>query len=176
MQQLFTYFFRLCLLRADPAHAPNSTGFLLAILALNTLVSVVAYVSSPALPINAMLPALALGLMLEAGATGGLLWYRDVFTRFVPTMSALLATSTIINGLFLPLAIGAEQMMASDPAGAGKQLMEFFTWFSFLWWVAVTGFILQRAANLPFGIAAAFALTLQISYILALSSLNAGSA
>lgn len=175
MQQLFTYFFRLCLLRADPAHAPNSTSFLLAALAANTLISVVAYVSSPALPVNGLLPALALGLLIEAGATGGLLWYREVITRFVPTMSALLATSTIINGLFLPLAIGAEQLMASDPEGMGRHLMEFFTWFSLLWWVAVTGFILQRAANLPFGIAAAFALVLQLTYILALSSLNAGS-
>ena len=159
MQQLLTYFLRLCIFSADPADAPKAPAFLATVVVIHALISFTILTLGDSIPQSSMVPAIALGLTIEAVATVALLAFRRVTGRFMPTMSALLATSAVLNLLTLPVTLIAEQMNPTILALVG--------WISLFWWVSVAGFILHRAANLSFGQAAAFAFAVQLLYLTA---------
>ena len=172
MQQLFSYFFQLCLLRADPAQTPRSIVVLSATVTLHAMVNAVAYITPPYLELRLFVPEFMLGLLLQAGLIAGLLYYRGVPERLIQTMTALLATSAIVNALFLPFAILSSQLTADDSENGLRYVFEFLTWFTFVWWVAVTAYILQRAANIHFRMGACLAVFIQLIYLIFLVALR----
>jgi len=165
MQQLLIFFIRLCLFREDPADSPKAPAFLATVVVIYALLSFTILMLGDGMAPSSLVTAIALGLGIEAGATIALLRFRNVVQRFIPTMSALLASSALLNLVMMPVTMIAELL--------GTAMLALVGWVALFWWVAVAGFILQRAANLSFGQAAAFAFTIQLVYLATLGSLSA---
>ena len=75
------------------------------------------------------------------------------------------SSDLLLNLVMTPVTMIAELL--------GTAILALVGWVALFWWVAVAGFILQRAANLSFGQAAAFAFTIQLVYLATLGSLTA---
>ncbi len=90
-----------------------------------------------------MLGSTLSGVLIEAFVVIGLLSFKGVRQRFPATMAALLGANAVILVLMLPLQVLLVEMDDSPL----RVLLEAAFFAAFLWWLAIAGFILHRAAN-----------------------------
>jgi hypothetical protein len=74
----------------------------------------------------------------------GLLSLKQVTNRFVPTMSAIFGTNSII---LLPMIVTSAMMELVD-AGTLRLLIDAVAWVLLGWWLTIVGSILSRAATI----------------------------
>jgi hypothetical protein len=155
MKPIFTLFLQICLLRQSPAYVPTYTWFVVLVVAANLLLST--FIS---LGMDENLDALrtATSIIVGQTTTAALVWLaltlQNVGERFVTTVTAIFGCDLLITvsfGLVMPLS------MLWGTAVTTLILLVFL-----IWSVAVVGFILHRALEIPMpiGIGVAMLITL----------------
>lgn len=138
------YFWQLCLLRSSPAQLPSSNFATGLVFSVYLAIAVVIYLLiRPGQPLPAMLGTIAIGVILQAGATFLLLQFMDYLDRFRATWTALLGANAIMLLVLLPFNL---ILLYSDI----EWLLSFAnsaTWVCLGWWLAVAGYIYHRSAG-----------------------------
>lgn len=145
MQQILAYFWHVCLLKEGPERLPTSwfvLGLTFVVYMTLALTSLVVTRSGDMTTLQ-MLGSAVSGVLIEGVVLIALLAFKDVLPRFQATMAALLGANAVILVLMLPLQMLLIQLEQSPV----RVLLEVAFFASFLWWLAIAGFILHRAAN-----------------------------
>lgn len=144
MQQIVHYFWQMCLLRAGPEGVPPNLfvlGFTFTIYFLLSLATLLITRNDMAVVI--VIAWTLVGVGIEALIVFGLLVFKRVMSRFASTMAALLGTNSLILTIMLPVNVLFE---ATDIAELELLVSTAFL-STFIWWLAIAGFILNKAAN-----------------------------
>ena len=144
MQQILNYYWQLCLLRTGPEHAPSShfalgATFLL-FLAVSVLTIVLGRTSTPFLQ---SLATPLIGVSIQAIVLYLLLVFTRLPHRFIASMTALLGANAVVLVVTLPLSA----YLSSFEEGSLRFLVELLFLIAFVWWLAIAGFILHKAAG-----------------------------
>lgn len=144
MQQIFSFFWRLCLLRAGPEQIPAS-GFVLGVtFAVYAVLSLVTMLITEQTTFLLMVASMLIGVAVEAATLYSLLLYKHVPGRFVPTLVALLGTTSVILLIMLPanmIFVNVDSRILRIVAGA-------LFLSTFVWRLAISGAILSKAARI----------------------------
>lgn len=145
MQQILTYFWQMCLLKEGPERLPTSWFVLSLTLVVYLTLALLSLVvtRSGDMTVPQMLGSAVSGILIEGVVVIALLAFKGVIPRFQATMAALLGANAVILILMLPLQMLLTQLDQSPV----RVLLEVAFFASFLWWLAIAGFILHRAAN-----------------------------
>lgn len=167
MQYILRYFWQLCLLRSGPEHLPATTFVLGFSFALYFLVALATnLLGRDDIGLFKAIAFIMIGVGVEAAILGALLVFKSVSYRFLQSMSALLGANTLILTLTLPISV----LLITTEHPTLELFLETMFLGIFVWWLAIAGFILHRAADisLALGIATAFGIEiLAISLTLA---------
>lgn len=144
MQQILNYYWQLCLLRTGPEHAPSSHFALGATFLLFLSVSLLTILPGrDNTPIMQLLATPLIGVAIQAIVLYLLLVFTRLPHRFVASMTALLGANAVVLAITLPLSA----YLAAFEEGALRFLVELLFLVAFVWWLAIAGFILHRAAG-----------------------------
>ena len=158
LRALFGVVVDIVLLRRGPEHLPASPALLFVVIAINLAVS--------ALLVGlASRPPSSWPLQLAAGTLILLLWFRASFAvaqkreRFVQTMTAYLAASTVFLPALVPLASALQPFMA-DPEKVQQPpaLLLLAAIVVLVWMVTVQARIVRAAFEWPYFVSIVFIL------------------
>lgn len=144
MQQIVSYFWQLCLLRAGPERIPGNLFVLGFTFAVYFALSLVTLLITEDTTVLLMVAGVAIGVGVQAGALFGLLAFKQVTQRFVPTLVALLGTTSVILIIMLPANVFFEHV--DTPAMRIVAGILFLS--TFVWRLAISGAILSKAARI----------------------------
>lgn len=155
MKPIITLFWQICLLRQSPAYVPTSGPFVALVVGANLLCSVLV---SLGLDDGVDLVRTATSIIVGQTATAVLvllaLTLKDFGNRFVTTVTAIFGCDLIITACFavvLPVA------SLWGNAAISAVLIMFLVWS-----VAVAGFILHRALEVPLAIGIGVAMAISL--------------
>ena len=158
MITVIQYFWRLCMMQANPSQAPTATWFVAALLAVNVLVSVVLSTY-----INEDISALTVtsAILTQQAALAGLLWValylRELPQRFLATFTSWLGCDLVISvALALALPIFA-QLNPENEAAKQVAVLPFFVWT-----IAAYANVARHAFNTSLGMGVMIALGLSV--------------
>lgn len=145
MQRIIYYFWQICLLRAGPEGVPGNPFVLVSTFAMYFLMSLLTlFATRSDISLLAMVAWLLIGIFIEASIVVSLLAFKQVTRRFTATLSALLGANTVILIIMLPANLALDHVETDTM----KLVAELVFLTTFLWWLAIAGFILHRAANI----------------------------
>jgi|TARA_B110000037_G_scaffold222793_1_gene299619 hypothetical protein len=145
MWQIILYVWQICLLRVGPEKIPARWNFLAIFFGFYFLISGFSIITSrPDLNLFSGAVTIFIGSGVAAVAVFGLLSLKQVTNRFVPTMSAIFGTNSII---LLPMIVTSAMMELVD-AGTLRLLIDAVAWVLLGWWLTIVGSILSRAATI----------------------------
>jgi hypothetical protein len=153
MQQIIRYFWQICLFRKSPEDLPSNwfpTGLALAIYLLVATTSII--LGNQDVSMARLTGTIFTGLGVEASVVLALLVFKGVPRRFPPAMAAMLGTNAIMLLVMLPTNV-------FEFEDTGRLIAQSVFLISLLWWLAIAGFILHKAANISLvqGVAVALA-------------------
>lgn len=143
MQQIFSYFWKICLLRAGPEQLPNSVfvlGFTTVVYFLLSLLTV--WITENVTPVVTV-AGVMIGIGVEASILYCLLLYKQVRQRFISTLAALLGTTSVILLIMLP----ANLVFAYTDTPTMRVIAGVLFFSTFVWRLAISGSILRYAAR-----------------------------
>lgn len=154
MQNIARYFWQLCLFRAEPAHSPGSPFALVATGTVYCLLTVVTLSIGRGFGAYEIALTVATGIAIQATGLYILLIIGGVTRRFLPAMTALFGANSVILLIALPM----NAYLAIVPENALHLLVKTLFLAALIWWIAISGFILQRSAKITMlqGVAMAF--------------------
>ena len=142
---IFNYFWQICLLRASPEKIPASTVLTASLLVAYTMISILTlYTIKPELGFMSKVSAIFLEFTIEASVLFGVLFFKNVYARFLSAYAALLATNVLLTAMIFPLNLFLMNM-------ADGILADFFEAASiviFFWWLSIVGFIFNKSCNI----------------------------
>ncbi len=145
MRQIILYLWQICLLRVGPEKIPASWSFLAVFFGFYFLISGISIITSrPDLTLLSGAATIIIGSGVAALTVFGLLSFKQVANRFVPTLSAIFGTNSII---LLPMIVTSVIMEQID-TGTLRLLIDATAWVLLGWWLTIVGSILSRAANI----------------------------
>lgn len=145
MWQIILYLWQICLLRVGPEKIPANWHFLAIFFSFYFLISGFSIITSrPDLNLFSGAVTIFIGSGVAAMTVFGLLSLKQVTNRFVPTMSAIFGTNSII---LLPMIVTSAMMELVD-AGTLRLLIDAVAWVLLGWWLTIVGSILSRAATI----------------------------
>jgi len=162
MQQILSFFWRICLFRAGPETIPKSVPITVALLTVNLLLaSIYVFVTRAYLAIYEMFAVLIIGLFIETAILYAVLAFKAVTERFLSTLCALLGSNSIFLALLLPMQI----MVVKLEDGLFSDFLVTLSIFASIWWLIIVGFILHRATSISIlqGTALAFIIELLVA-------------
>ena len=143
MWQIILYFWQICLLRVGPEKIPARWDLMAIFFCFYFLISGFSIVTSrPDLNLFSGAVTIFIGSGVAAVTVFGLLSLKQVTNRFVPTLSAIFGTNSII---LLPMIV-TSAMMELIEAGTLRLLIDAVAWVLLGWWLTIVGSILSRAA------------------------------
>lgn len=145
MQQIFFYFWKLCLLRESPSRIPSSL-YVLGSVAIFYLLVALTTISliQPEQTLGGVFGSVTVSLLIQATLTWGLLLFKGMSNHYVATLSALLGTNTIMLLIQLPVTLtllNAENQNLTLLANS-------VSWVCLGWWLAIVGYIYHKAINI----------------------------
>jgi len=145
MWQIILYLWQICLLRVGPEKIPANWHFLAIFFSFYFLISGFSIITSrPDLNLFSGAVTIFIGSGVAAVTVFGLLSLKQVTNRFVPTLSAIFGTNSII---LLPMIVTSAMMELVD-AGILRLLIDAVAWVLLGWWLTIVGSILSRAATI----------------------------
>ena len=148
MSIIFIYFWRLCLLRADPLQLPIRHVVFLSALCVYGLVALTAgLVNYPGRTVSQVVLVLVTGLTIQMLLLYGILVFKNVRQHFSQAMSALLGTSAVMTIIILPVNL---ILLRSDIEWL-RVAADSMTWVWLAWWLLIGGNILAKVARLSLG-------------------------
>lgn len=144
MQEIFSYFWQLCLLRVGPEHIPGNLFVLGFTFSIYAALSLLTMVITENITLPMMFVALMISVSVEAMLLYSLLLFKHVPQRFMPTFIALLGTTAVILLIMLPanlLFVNVDSPVMRVIAGA-------LFLSTFVWRLAISGSILSKAARI----------------------------
>jgi len=148
-------FWRMCLLRQNPAHVPTQTWFVAFIIVANLLTSIIVSFS-----IDQTANALEITTRIVVGqaTTAGLIWLatylREFPNRFAGTLTALFGCDLIITACF--------GLLVPVVSLFGENTLMVLTLAALVWSLAVTGFIIARSLSIQISIGILLALGITV--------------
>lgn len=162
MQAILRYFWRLCLLQETPARIPSSLNLTVTTISLYFVVGMLSFaVSRDNLAISTMIGVSLVSVAIEGSALYGLLWFKRVQQRLLPTATAVFACNT----LFLIALLPVNYALGSLEPGTTSEVINTLSVLSLFWWLAIIGYILREAAGISMfqGIVLAFVIELLVA-------------
>jgi hypothetical protein len=165
MKAVIQLFWQICRLKQSPEFVPTAGWFVAAVILANLLCSLLVSVSADA---ELSLLTAATSIVVNQTATAALTWtalnLRELGSRFLATITALLGCDLIITAVFaliLPLATLTQ-------ASTTLAFLLFLTWS-----VSVAGYILSRALKVHLAVGIMVGLGMSVMSV-ALSQLAIG--
>jgi hypothetical protein len=155
MKLILSVFWNICLLRRGPELVPTHPLFVASVVVADILLSLFVRVQyGDEAPLLGIATFTLVTMATFATATWLALSLRNVVGRFPATITAMFGCDllfTLLIALLIPLAGGARSAIS---IGVGGLIL--------IWGIAVNGFILHRAMNVPVfaGLLSAFGMTL----------------
>jgi hypothetical protein len=155
MKPILNLFWQICLLRQSPAHVPDHTVFVAAVVIANMVGSVLVSLTADAA--MGLLPTITAVLVNQATTAGlilAALSLKNLGERFPTTLTAVFGCDLMITAC---LAAALPIVGLWGEAGTVLAVLAYLVWS-----VAVAGFILHRALETPLavGIGVAMAISL----------------
>lgn len=167
MKSIINLFWGICLMRQSPARVPGDGAFVALVVAANILGSLLVSLAFDTTP---GFFTILQGIVVGQAVTASLLWLllaaRNLTARFTTTLAALFGCDLLITaclGLALPV------LTLLGGTGTTLAFLAFL-----LWSVAVTGYILHRALEIPLAIGIGLALGISL-FAVTLSQLAIGA-
>ena len=143
MQQIVSYFWQICLLRAGPERIPRNHFVLSSILAVYFTLSLLTMLITEQTTVPLMIGRFLIGISVEASILYGLLMFKQVPHRFIPTLAALLGTTSVILLIMLP----ANMIFENVDTPTMRVIAGALFLFTIVWRLAISGSILSKAAH-----------------------------
>ena len=145
MWKIILYFWQICLLRVGPEKIPARWDLLAIFFGAYFLISGFSIVTSrPELTLFSGAMTIFIGTGVAAVTVFSLLSFKRVTSRFIPTMSAIFGTNTII---LVPMVTTSTIMEHVEP-GTLRLLVDAMAWVLLGWWLTIVGSILARSASI----------------------------
>jgi len=145
MTTILGYFWRLCLLRASPAHVPGSRAVLSLLIGLYAFAAILALsLTRPLQTWPDIVGITFTSLLIQGAMTFALLAFKNAGNRFPSTWGALLGTNAIILLIGLPV----ELATVNTDNETIQRVSESVSWVCFGWWLAIAGNILHKSGNI----------------------------
>lgn len=167
MGQITHFFWRLCLLRENPANLPSSTFATAVVFAIYLIIGIAsAALRRPQDSFAVYLGTFAVSIFVQITITLLLLEFKGLRYRFLKTWTALLGASSIVAifmVLLTTLFINIENVLF-------RQFADSAIWVCLGWWLAIAGYIYHKSVNVSVlqGSVIAFAIEF-ISLVLAIT-------
>jgi hypothetical protein len=162
MQAIMMYFWRLCLLRESPERIPPSPNLAIAATALYFIVGLLSFGVSRELAFTTIVGVSCLSIIIEGAGLYGLLFFKNYWQRFLPTLIALFSCNT----LFLVALLPVNYLLGNlDAQSTSSNIINTLSLLTLFWWFAIVGFILKKAADISIfqGIVLAFVIELLVA-------------
>ena len=159
----------MCLMRTGPDRAPTATVFIVSVVTFYLFLSTISvFISRTNITFLIALIIVLTGLLVEVSCVWLLLAFKSVTYRFRATLVALLGTSSILLVFLVPFNL---LVLSTDNENA-----VFFAntsyWLIFGWWLAVAGYIYNRAINVSIIQGSALALLIEVLSVIASSPMQ----
>jgi len=169
MQQLVYFFWQMCLMRAGPDRAPTATVFIVLIVTFYLFISTLSvFISRTDTGLIIAVMIVITGLLVETCCVWLLLAFKKVTYRFRATLVALLGTSSILIIFLVPLNL----LVLSTDNESARFFANTTYWLIFGWWLAIAGFIYNRAINVSIIQGSALALLIEVLSVIASSPMQ----
>lgn len=169
MQQLVFFFWQMCLMRTGPDRAPTASFFIVLVVAFYLFISTLSvFISRTDINLFIALMIVITGLLVEMICVWLLLAFKKVTGRFSATLVALLGTSSLLIILLIPCNL----LMLSTDNESARFFANTSYWLVFGWWLAVAGFIFNRAINVSTLQGSALALIIEVLSVVASSPMQ----
>jgi hypothetical protein len=155
MKTVFQMFWRMCLLRQNPAHVPTQSWFVATVIVANLLTSIIVSFS---IEQTATTLEISTRIVVGQATTAALIWLatflREFPNRFAATLTALFGCDLIITacfGLLVPIVLPF-----------GENALMVLTLAALVWSLSVTGFIVAQALSVQVSIGILLALGIAV--------------
>jgi hypothetical protein len=155
MKAVFQMFWRMCLLRQNPAHIPTQNWFVATVIVANLLISVVVSIS---IDLDTGTLEILTRIVVGQATTAALVWLatflREFPDRFAGTLTGLFGCDLIITacfGLLVPVLLLF-----------GDNALTVLSLAMLVWSLAVAGYILGQSLSVQLGIGILLALGITV--------------
>ena len=128
------YFWRLCLLRESPERIPPSPNLAIAATALYFIVGLLSFGVSRDLAFTTIVGVSCLSIIIEGAGLYGLLFFKNYWQRFLPTLIALFSCNT----LFLVALLPVNYLLGNlDAQSTSSNIINTLSLLTLFWWLAI---------------------------------------
>lgn len=167
MKSILTLFWQICLLRRSPAFVPTQGPFVVLVVTANIVCSTLLTLGLDGEVVLAQaLSSILVGQATTAALVLLALSVKNLAERFVTTITAWFGCDLIITACFA-LVLPLSSML-------GQQVVSVVFLMFLVWSVAVTGFIMHRALEVPLAIGIGIGMAISLLGV-AMSQLAAGA-
>jgi hypothetical protein len=145
VQIIFSYFWRLCLLKADPMHLPERTVVLAVLFSSYALVALCAgIINYPTRTSAEVVLILSVGLFVQLTLLYGILRFKGAHQHYTRAVGSLLGTSALMTLILLPVNL----ILLKSELEWLRAVADSLTWIWLAWWLLIGGNILAKVARL----------------------------
>ena len=145
MQQIISFFWRMCLLRENPGNLPANRFTLGFILTLYVVIALIAVsLTRPDHSSANIVGIVVVGISIQALLTWGVLAFKQLTHRFTATWASLLGTNSFMLILLVPVNL----VLLNSVNETVILLADSISWVCLGWWLAIAGRIYHKAINI----------------------------